>query len=240
MCTGTASPAALALPVYEGEISGSCLGVDARAFDADGNEVIGERGEMVITQPMPSMPVALWGDADGERYRDVVLRPLSRGLAPGRLDPVHRARQLRAHRALGRDAQPRRRAARDRRVLRGRRGAARDRRLRSSSTSRTTAAALGELLLFVVPAAGVEVDDELRARIAGAAQPAVAAPRARRDRRRARDPAHADRQEARGAGQADPARRGRPRRSPAATRSPTRRRWTRSSRWPPDVRTELQ
>ena len=39
------------------------------AFDADGNEVVGELGELVITSPMPSMPVALWGDADGSRYR---------------------------------------------------------------------------------------------------------------------------------------------------------------------------
>ena len=56
-------------PVYEGEISGPCLGVAAYAFDADGNAVVGELGELVITKPMPSMPVALWGDPDGERYR---------------------------------------------------------------------------------------------------------------------------------------------------------------------------
>ena len=45
------------------------LGVDAHAFDPDGNELTGELGELVITSPMPSMPVALWGDEDGERYR---------------------------------------------------------------------------------------------------------------------------------------------------------------------------
>jgi acetoacetyl-CoA synthetase len=69
VCTGLVS-GSFATPVYEGEISGACLGVDARAFDEGGEEVIGERGELVITQPMPSMPVALWGDDDGRRYRD--------------------------------------------------------------------------------------------------------------------------------------------------------------------------
>jgi acetoacetyl-CoA synthetase len=57
------------LPVYRGEISGRCLGVDTAAFDLDGNVVVGELGELVIRQPMPSMPVKLWGDETGERYR---------------------------------------------------------------------------------------------------------------------------------------------------------------------------
>ena len=69
VCSGLVSGSP-ALPVYEGEIAGSCLGVDARAFDEDGNTVIDQRGEMVICKPLPSMPVALWGDPDGERYRD--------------------------------------------------------------------------------------------------------------------------------------------------------------------------
>jgi acetoacetyl-CoA synthetase len=68
VCTGIVS-GSLAQPVYEGEISGRCLGVAAHAFDELGNEVVGELGELVITRPMPSMPVALWGDHDGERYR---------------------------------------------------------------------------------------------------------------------------------------------------------------------------
>jgi acetoacetyl-CoA synthetase len=68
VCTGIVS-GSFAQPVYEGEISGRCLGVATKAFDPDGNEVIGELGELVITEPMPSMPVALWNDPDGERYR---------------------------------------------------------------------------------------------------------------------------------------------------------------------------
>jgi acetoacetyl-CoA synthetase len=56
-------------PVYEGEISGCCLGADVKAFDDDGNEVVGELGEMVVTKPMPSMPVRFWNDPGDERYR---------------------------------------------------------------------------------------------------------------------------------------------------------------------------
>ncbi len=57
------------LPVWAGEISGRCLGVDAHAYDEDGRPVVGELGELVITAPMPSMPVGFWGDPDGDRYR---------------------------------------------------------------------------------------------------------------------------------------------------------------------------
>jgi acetoacetyl-CoA synthetase len=69
VCTGLVS-GSFAQPVYEGEIAGPCLGVDVHAFDADGSEApVGALGEMVLTQPMPSMPVGLWNDPDGERYR---------------------------------------------------------------------------------------------------------------------------------------------------------------------------
>ncbi len=68
VCTGLVS-GSFAQPVYEGEITGPCLAVDAHAFDLDGNDVVGELGEFVITQPMPSMPVAFWGDESGARYR---------------------------------------------------------------------------------------------------------------------------------------------------------------------------
>ena len=56
-------------PVYEGEISGPCLGVAAKAFDPDGNEIVNQLGELVITEPMPSMPVGFWNDPDASRYR---------------------------------------------------------------------------------------------------------------------------------------------------------------------------
>lgn len=58
------------LPVFAGEISASCLGVDAVGVDGDGHPVIGERGELVIRRPMPSMPVGIYGDQDGTRLRE--------------------------------------------------------------------------------------------------------------------------------------------------------------------------
>jgi acetoacetyl-CoA synthetase len=57
------------IPVYAGEIAGRCLGVDTAAFDSSGHEVVGELGELVIRQPMPSMAVRFWNDPGGERYR---------------------------------------------------------------------------------------------------------------------------------------------------------------------------
>ena len=58
------------LPVYEGELAAPALAVDCRAFDEEGNTIVGELGEFVVTTPMPSMPVRLWNDPDGERLRD--------------------------------------------------------------------------------------------------------------------------------------------------------------------------
>jgi acetoacetyl-CoA synthetase len=69
VCSGLVSGSHLQ-PVWEGEISGPCLGVDVVAFDAAGAPVIGEFGEMVVRAPMPSMPLAFWGDVNGQRYRD--------------------------------------------------------------------------------------------------------------------------------------------------------------------------
>jgi acetoacetyl-CoA synthetase len=69
VCTGIVQGSALQ-PVWVGEISGPALGVDAQAFDEQGRPVVGELGELVITKPIPSMPVGLWGDPDGSRYRD--------------------------------------------------------------------------------------------------------------------------------------------------------------------------
>ncbi|MEK7704409.1 MAG: acetoacetate--CoA ligase [Myxococcota bacterium] len=66
------------LPVYAGEIQ--CLGLGAKiaAYDAAGRAVTGEVGELVVTAPMPSMPIYFWNDADGERYRDAYF-----GVFPG-------------------------------------------------------------------------------------------------------------------------------------------------------------
>ena len=99
------------LPVYRGEISGRCLGVDTAAFDDDGNEVVGELGELVIRQPMPSMPVRFWGDA-GRRalprsYFDVYPGVWRQGDWVRFTERGH----LHHHRPLRRHAEPRRRAA---------------------------------------------------------------------------------------------------------------------------------
>ena len=58
------------LPVYEGELQARSLGAKVEAFDEEGGSVIGEVGELVLTEPMPSMPVFFWGDDDGSRYRE--------------------------------------------------------------------------------------------------------------------------------------------------------------------------
>jgi acetoacetyl-CoA synthetase len=58
------------LPVYRGELQARALGCKVEAWDEDGHSVIGEVGELVITEPMPSMPLHLWGDETGERYRE--------------------------------------------------------------------------------------------------------------------------------------------------------------------------
>jgi acetoacetyl-CoA synthetase len=57
------------LPVFRGELQGRSLGAKVEAFDEDGRAVVDEVGELVVTEPMPSMPVYLWGDDDGSRYR---------------------------------------------------------------------------------------------------------------------------------------------------------------------------
>jgi acetoacetyl-CoA synthetase len=69
VCSGIVQGSPLQ-PVWVGEIAGPCLGVAAQAFDDKGERVVGDLGELVITAPMPSMPVGFWGDADGRRYRD--------------------------------------------------------------------------------------------------------------------------------------------------------------------------
>ncbi len=58
------------LPVYEGELQARALGADLHAYGPGGEDLIGEVGELVIAQPMPSMPIFFWGDEDGSRLRE--------------------------------------------------------------------------------------------------------------------------------------------------------------------------
>ncbi|MFG1902541.1 acetoacetate--CoA ligase [Micromonospora carbonacea] len=69
VCTGFVGGVPL-LPVHAGEITCRALGARVEARSADGTPVLGELGELVITAPMPSMPVGFWNDTDGSRYRE--------------------------------------------------------------------------------------------------------------------------------------------------------------------------
>jgi acetoacetyl-CoA synthetase len=69
ICTGLVG-GVVNLPLYAGEIQARQLGVAAFAYDEQGRSVVDQVGELVLTQPMPSMPVGFWGDTDGSRYRE--------------------------------------------------------------------------------------------------------------------------------------------------------------------------
>jgi acetoacetyl-CoA synthetase len=163
VCTGIVS-GSFAQPVYEGEISGPCLGVAARAFDPDGVEVVGELGELVITEPMPSMPVALWNDPDGQRYRSAYfdrypgiwrqgdwIRFTERGscVITGRSDATLNRGGVRLGTGEFYAVVEELPEVRDALVVH----------------LEDEGGGSGELLLFVVPAADVAVDDALRALI---------------------------------------------------------------------------
>ena len=67
LCTGFVGPNPL-LPVRTGIIAGRCLGARVEAYDEAGRPVTGQVGELVLTAPMPSMPVSFWNDPGGEKY----------------------------------------------------------------------------------------------------------------------------------------------------------------------------
>jgi acetoacetyl-CoA synthetase len=64
-CFGLGCPV---LPVYEGEIQCLGLGMKTQVFDDDGRALVGEQGELVCTEPFPSVPIGFWGDTDGTRF----------------------------------------------------------------------------------------------------------------------------------------------------------------------------
>jgi acetoacetyl-CoA synthetase len=69
VCSGFVGGSIL-LPVYAGELQCRNLGAKVEAFDEQGHAVIDEVGELVITEPMPSMPLFFWNDSEGKRYRE--------------------------------------------------------------------------------------------------------------------------------------------------------------------------
>ncbi|XP_055933306.1 acetoacetyl-CoA synthetase-like isoform X1 [Argiope bruennichi] len=60
-------------PVYSAEIQAPALGVDWKCFDAEGNSVIGQKGELVICTPNPSFPVGVWNDVKGRKLEELYL-----------------------------------------------------------------------------------------------------------------------------------------------------------------------
>ena len=68
ICTGRVTSCPL-LPVHIGEIQCPALGTKVEAFDANGKAVINEVGELVVTKPIPSMPIYFWNDLDGSRNK---------------------------------------------------------------------------------------------------------------------------------------------------------------------------
>jgi acetoacetyl-CoA synthetase len=69
VCSGFLGGCVL-LPVYAGELQCRSLGARVEAFDDHGNALTDEVGELVITEPMPSMPLFFWNDPQGKRYRE--------------------------------------------------------------------------------------------------------------------------------------------------------------------------
>ena len=69
LCTALAAGSPL-LPVYAGEIQTRALGMNVHAWDAAGNDLIDEIGELVVTSPAPSMPLYFWNDPDGRKYHE--------------------------------------------------------------------------------------------------------------------------------------------------------------------------
>jgi len=142
-----------------------CLGAKVEARSGDGTPVVGELGELVITEPMPSMPVGFWNDPDGSRYRDAYFDVYPGVWRHGDWITVDEQGGC---------------------VITGRSDATLNRGGVRLGTSEFYAVVeglpevadslvihleddeggAGELLLFVVPADGATVDDELRAKIA--------------------------------------------------------------------------
>jgi len=162
LCTGFVGPCPL-LPVRAGIISGRCLGAEVEAYDEAGLPVIGEVGELVITQPMPSMPVGFWNDPGGVRYREsyfetypgiwrhgdwIELLPDGGCIIYGRSDATLNRGGVR----MG--------TSEFYRVVEGFAEVA-----DSLVVDTGRLGAEGRLILYIVPAAGCELDDDLARRI---------------------------------------------------------------------------
>ena len=178
------------LPVYEGELQARSLGAKVEAFDEEGRAVIDQVGELVLTEPLPSMPVFFWGDEDGSRYRESYFDDVPGRLAPRRLDRDHLARHRDHHRPLGLDDQPRRHPDRHERDL-PRRCSRVPEVLDALVLDLPRRGTSGSSSLFVVLREGAELDDALGRGSRAAPRRLLAAPRPRRDPARRRGAADA-------------------------------------------------
>jgi acetoacetyl-CoA synthetase len=159
LCTAFVGACPL-LPVYAGELQARALGAAVEAWDENGRSLVDAVGELVITQPMPSMPLRFWGDPDGERYRESYFDTYPGVWRHGDWIKI-------TERATA--------------VIYGRSDSTINRGGVRMGTSEIYSAVEGdsdvadslvidvgeEMLLFVVPQEGVELDDELASRIRG-------------------------------------------------------------------------
>jgi acetoacetyl-CoA synthetase len=166
VCTAFVGGSPMA-PVRAGEISSRYLGARVEAFDESGRSLVGEQGELVISAPMPSMPVGFWDDDDGSRYRAAYFEGQPGVWTHGDWITVY---EDGACVITGRS---------DATLNRGgvRMGTAELYSLVESQPEITDSLVIhledpgggpGRLLLFVALADGVELDAELRRRVAGA------------------------------------------------------------------------
>ncbi|MEV4757486.1 acetoacetate--CoA ligase [Micromonospora sp. NPDC049559] len=170
VCTGFVGGVPL-LPVRAGEITCRCLGARVEARSADGSPVVGELGELVITAPMPSMPVGFWNDPDGRRYREayfevypgvwrhgdwITISEHGSCVITGRSDATLNRGGVRLGTAEFYSVVEGLDEVVDSVVVH----------LESDARRAVDDGGAGELLLFVVLADGLELDDALRAKIA--------------------------------------------------------------------------
>ena len=194
---------------------GRCLGAAVEAWDEDGRPLTGQVGELVITEPMPSMPLFFWNDPGGRRYREsyfetypgvwrhgdwIKINERGGAVIYGRSDSTINRQGVRMGTSELYSAVERMPEVMDSLVVD----------VPSPDGADST------MWLFTVMAEGAELDAELEARIRGAhARALLATPRAGPHRGRGRGAAHAVRQEARGTREEDPhGRRPRPCREP--------------------------
>ena len=197
LCTAFVGACPL-LPVYAGELQARCLGAAVEAWDEDGRPLVDEVGELVITKPMPSMPLYFWNDPDGERYRSSYFDMYPGRVAPRRLDQDHRPRRRRS--STG--ARTRRSTAAASAWARAR-STAPSRECPRCSTASWWTSRTGSILFVVLREA---LDGRAGRRDpAPRARALLAAARPGPDRPDRRGAAHALEQEARGAGEEDPA-----------------------------------